>query len=44
MRDALLRADGPSLAAALRRLAAYGRTTGRAILTGLCAGLTPAAP
>lgn len=36
---ALLTADGPSLAPAVRRLTAFGRTTGRAILTGLVAGL-----
>jgi len=42
MRDALLRADGDVLASAVRRLAAYGRTTGRAILSGLVAGLVTA--
>jgi len=41
MRDALLRAEGPALAPALRVLLAYGRTTGRAILAGLAAGLDP---
>ena len=35
----LLRADGPALAAALRRLSALGATTGRAALTGLLRGL-----
>jgi hypothetical protein len=41
MRDALLRADGPAIAPALRGLLAFGRTTGRAILAGLAAGLDP---
>lgn len=36
---ALLTADGPNLAPAVRRLTAFGRTTGRAILTGLVGGL-----
>lgn len=40
MRDALLTADGPTLASAVRELEALGRTTGRATLTGLVAGLT----
>jgi hypothetical protein len=39
VRDALLTADGPALAPAVRRLVAYGRTTGRAILAGLVGGL-----
>jgi hypothetical protein len=43
MRDALLRADGLSMAGAVRRLIDYGRTTGGAILTGLVAGLAPVA-
>lgn len=38
----LLRADGPALAPAIRRLAALGATTGRATLTGLIRGLQPA--
>lgn len=42
MLAALLRADGPALAPALRRLAALGATTGRAALTGLIRGLQPA--
>jgi Protein of unknown function (DUF2877) len=36
---ALITADGPSLAPAVRRLTAFGSTTGRAILTGLVGGL-----
>jgi hypothetical protein len=36
---ALLRADGQALPAAVRRLMAFGRTTGPAILTGLVAAL-----
>jgi hypothetical protein len=39
MLSALLRADGPTIAPALVRLTALGGTTGRAILTGLLAGL-----
>lgn len=42
MLAALLRADGPALAPAVRRLAALGATTGRATLTGLIRGLQPA--
>lgn len=42
MLAALLRADGPALAPAIRRLAALGATTGRANLTGLIRGLQPA--
>lgn len=40
MLGALLRADGPSIAPALRTLTALGGTTGRALLTGLLCGLT----
>jgi hypothetical protein len=40
MLAALLRAEGPALAPALRRLGAYGRTTGPAILTGMVGALT----
>jgi hypothetical protein len=40
MLAALLRADGRALAPALRRLGAYGRTTGPAILTGMVGALT----
>ena len=40
MLAALLRADGPSIAPALRNLTALGSTTGRAMLTGLLCGLT----
>lgn len=36
---ALLTADGPALAPAVRRLTAFGSSTGRAILTGLVGGL-----
>lgn len=39
MRDALLTADGPGLASAVRTLESVGRTTGRATLTGLVAGM-----
>jgi hypothetical protein len=39
MLAALLRADGPALAPALRRVSALGATTGRATLTGLIGGL-----
>jgi hypothetical protein len=39
MLAALVGADGPGLGPAVRRLAGYGRTTGRAALTGLVAGL-----
>jgi uncharacterized protein DUF2877 len=44
MLAALLRGDGPALAPALRRLGAYGRTTGPAILAGLVGGLTTPGP
>lgn len=39
MLGALLAADGPALAPAVRRLTALGATTGRAMLTGLIRGL-----
>ncbi len=39
MLAALLRGDGPAIAPAVRRLAALGSTTGRAMLTGLVRGL-----
>lgn len=42
MLDALVRGDGGAIAPALRGLLELGRTTGRAILTGLVCGLTAA--
>lgn len=40
--NALVHGDGTAIAPALRRLLELGRTTGRAILTGLVCGLTVA--
>ena len=44
MLSALLRADGTAIGPALVRLTALGGTTGRAILTGLLAGLRDPGP
>ncbi|MCU0307292.1 MAG: DUF2877 domain-containing protein [Thermoleophilia bacterium] len=41
MRDVLLAADGAALGPAVRRLTALGRSTGRAMLTGLICALVP---